>query len=176
MSKLIRLANKSFTLDTSEIDNARRKTYFRTFPHPTVDLTPTESEILAALGIDEETKLSLRTYLGKFFEELPYCQSDASLILNQRCEIPYYVIWSTQLAAQKTLNDRITENQRITKSISDIHVAMDDFIIGALTPLQPTLNVYDQVFQLVSLRSIAPAAEPLTEYDRVFQLTVDSQN
>ena len=170
MSKLINLANHSFTLETAELDNLRRRQYFRSYPNPTVKLMPEEDRILAALGIDDETKLSLRTYLAKFFEELPHCQSDASLILNQQCEVPYYIMWSTQLAAQHKLGERIKENKKTTRAMSDYQVAIDDSIIASMNPTQGQLSIYDQMFQLINIRASTPADGPTGDYDRVFQL------
>lgn len=146
---VITLGHESFTVPTSKQDSLRRQQYFRT---GSGSLTKEEEAILEALGIDESMQQSLRPYMSDFFDALPDCSSDTSLILNKKCEVPYYVIWSTQFANRQALMERIATDPHTTRP--DYENAHDYSVLQELKP--HTSSSYDSVFTLIVSAS-APA-------------------
>lgn len=171
--KQIVLGNQTFVIDTSIYANARRELYFQQYPHAAADvkLTKEEERLLAALGIDAPMITSMRMYMATFFEQLPTCQTDSSLMLSRACEVPHYVVWSTQFAKLNKLSAQVDAEYARHPPRADIEIAIDDAILHSIRPKTRELGTYDQLFQLVR---VAPAThiEPVTDYDRLFALQV----
>jgi hypothetical protein len=167
--KRITIGNQIFIIDTSLYAQARRELYFQHYPNTDQKLTKDENRLLTTLGIDDAMIASMRTYMAKFFEQLPACQTDSSLILSQACEIPHYVIWSTQFAASNKLAQLVEQSYALHPPRTDIAVAIDDAIIHSMAPKTRELGVHDQLFQLIRVAPATAPAQPLSEYDQLFQ-------
>ena len=136
---VITLSNRPFTVSTSRKDSERRHAYF-TNPKTTKEtLNDDEREILKALGMKEElfkgddvSKLetSLLPYMAKFFDQLPFCQSDTSLVLSKDCEVVHYVLWHVLFMDRQHVIKRYDENRRIYNPLSDISSAIDEVFIN----------------------------------------------
>jgi len=134
MSVTVYLANQGFTLPATDFDDRRREAYFKNPADANNKLLPEEDKILVALGINKENAACLMPYLGRFFKELPKCQSDASLTLSKDCEIVQYVLWETMLAAKARSQQMYDENFKTKKPWGDISVAINQQIINDLKP------------------------------------------
>ena len=141
-SVTIMLGNKSFILNTSSADSVRREEYFEN-PKGPAKLDQYEKEILKALGVDENFAQvdALRPYMARFFEQLPLCQSDTSLVLSKDCEVVHFVLWYIMFANRQNVEERLSENKAIYKPYADISIALDQSIINRLTgePIRPDL-------------------------------------
>jgi len=65
-------------------------------------LTPPEQELLTHLGIDP-VQSPLRPLLSEFFMQLPKCQTDTSIFVQQQCEVPYRVLWQQMFLRRKAV-------------------------------------------------------------------------
>jgi hypothetical protein len=144
------LANQHFTFGLTTEDQIRREGYFRNPNNPAFSLTPEERRVLDVLGIDNVMENSMRHYLSKFFMALPHCQTDASLFLSKACEIPYYVIWSTQFGMRQKIKDVYDLNQAETTSRSNIEMAEDSAMIDSLQPVPKPNDIVREIFTLIS--------------------------
>jgi hypothetical protein len=160
----ITLANKHFTLGLTAGDQVRRESYFRDPSNPAYSLVEDEQRILDALGIDAVMETSMRPYLAKFFDALPGCQTDASMILSSACEIPYYVIWSTQFGARQASKDRFETNKRETRARTDIEMAQNGAIIDGLKPVPVVNDIIREIFTVQAFTPVitAPAKRNVT--------------
>lgn len=136
---IITLANRPFTVSTSKKDSERRYAYFENPKTTKESLNDDEREILKALGMKEElfksddvSKLetSLLPYMAKFFDQLPFCQSDTSLVLSKDCEVVHYVLWHVLFMDRQHVIKRYDENRRIYNPLSDISSAIDEVFIN----------------------------------------------
>lgn len=141
-SVTITLGNKSFILNTSSADSVRRQEYFEN-PKGPAKLDKYEKELLRALGVDENLAQAdaLRPYMARFFEQLPLCQSDTSLVLSKDCEVVHFVLWYTMFANRQNVEERLHENKELYKPYADISLALDQSIVNRLTgePMRPDL-------------------------------------
>jgi hypothetical protein len=109
-------------------------------------LTADEKAILAAVGIDEPVQESLKAYLPTFFDVLPDCQTDSSLYLNKKCDVPYFVLWSTKFAERQSAMDRLKENKEKTNTMSDYDMVIHKAVISEM---KPKVTIYDELFTIV---------------------------
>ena len=174
---LITLANKPFELKIAPPDSARRRKYFIDLVNettPTVSLTKGEQGILEALGIDLAVQRRLAPHFADFFDALPSCQSGAELYLSKRCEIPYFVLWSTLFEAQTELERRVKENKATNPSRPGVIMAQDHEVISGFKPRTPEKTDIDYIFTLIRKGSNnhkdIPIPDETNEYVRVFTL------
>lgn len=144
----VMLANKSFTYGMSLSDIDRRMKY----SNDSAKLLPEELAILRELGIDEEMESRLKAYIPDFFEALPECQSDMSVQLNKKCEVPYYVLWSAMFADRQDTAKRVKDNKKDIGTTSDIDLAMTGATVDSF---KGTPSIVDSIFTLI--KTSAPA-------------------
>jgi hypothetical protein len=146
------LANESFTIGTDPKDSVRRELYFQ---NPTKSkLTDDEIRVLTKLGIDDTMQQVLRPFLTKFFDELPHCTTDASLLLSKSCEVPYYVIWSTEFANHEQTVERI--NALKDKTRNQVVMAHNGALVDELKQVPEVVDKYGKLFSLVKGTSRTP--------------------
>ena len=129
MSVTIYLANKGFSLPVGRLDSARRKAYFANPADPKSQLVPEEIEILTALGInlgEPKALEALKPYLAQFFDQLPQCQSDSSVILSKECEVVHHVLWTTLFNARNRSDIAHKLNWEKKKPLADLSTAIND--------------------------------------------------
>lgn len=179
MSTTVQLGNQAFHYNNTNADHDRRVQYFKHQSGAVLD--PSEQEILTALGIDKATEDSLAPYLAEFFRLLPQCSSPASLLLNKRCELPYYVLWSVMFANNQVTQQRLAKQGPVP---SDINIVRASSIIQELTPFVPPsfvtpgsaterLSAGDRAIQEIFTLILPSAPELITQEDdirRVFTL------
>jgi hypothetical protein len=150
MSKTFTLGNETFTISTDLLDSARRERYFQN-PNSGAELTDEEKRVLNSLGIDALMEQNLRPYLKEFFDELPHCTTDASLRLSRRCEVPYYVIWSTEFANHVQKVERVNQYPE-RKTRPPIVMSEDGEIIDGMKPVREE-DDYTKLFTLIPVYS-----------------------
>jgi len=170
MSKTFSLANETFTIGTDLFDSVRREKYFQN-PASGAKLTDEEIRVLSSLGIDSAMEQTLRPYLKEFFDELPHCTTDASLRLSRKCEVPYYVIWSTEFANHAQKVERANEYPD-RKTRPPIVMAEDGEIIEEMKQVKEIIDDYDKLFTLIPVSSSVkgPTATTKDPYQIVFTL------
>lgn len=168
MSKTFTLANETFTISTDLKDSVRREQYFQN-PKSGAVLTPEETRVLQTLGIDTTMEQSLRPYLREFFDELPNCTTDASLRLSRSCEVPYYVIWSTEFANHTQKVNRVNEYPE-RKTRSQIVMAEDSALLDELKAVPENVDEYDKLFTLVPVSSNKKVSTSSDLYTMAFTL------
>ena len=174
---IVKVSNKSYSVSQLPTDCARRRKYFNTFKEDTGsgngELTSEESQILKDLGMDAKMINTLKMYLPIFFDNLQSCSSDSSLILNKKCNIPYYVLWSIMLANKEATDKRLREN-KLNQSTHQLGVAMNSATIVGLRPKEIT-DEYDKLFQLLlTTSSVVPISQP--NFGHLFKLPVDHED
>ena len=150
------LANEKFTLNTGVADEVRRETHYRDGSMP---LSEEEKRILTSLGIDESMESVLQPYMPEFFKALPKCHTDASLRLNNACEVPYYVLWSTAFANREYTNKRIEQNKKDHASRNLLTMAQDGALIDEMHPVVTEKDLYTALFTLIRAIPVAPTAQ-----------------
>lgn len=151
MSATFSLGNETFSIGTELADSVRREQYFKN-PNGKHQLTKEEERVLTSLGIDKSMEQTLRPYLRDFFDQLPSCTSDLKLRLNKSCEIPYYVIWSTEFAKHAQTVDRV-DNYPQKKTQTQLKMAKTEAIISAIKPPSDKGDDYDKLFTLIPASS-----------------------
>jgi len=151
MSATVKLANKTFTIGTTLADKARRSDYVR---DPSLKLSKEEQDVLKAVGVGEEMESRLRPYMPDFFDALPDCQSDTSLYLHKKCEVPYYVLWSSMFVDRLSTEKRIASGK--IKPMSDLDSAMTDSMVQGL---ESKPSKVDEIFTLLLKRPAAVNAK-----------------
>jgi hypothetical protein len=104
----VTLSGRSFYIDYDKAARARRKAVF-SGRSTSETLTDTENELLSTVGIVDETRESLKTYLSDFFNALPSCQNTTTMMTSRKCEIAYYVMWSVLLKARQDVQRKIDD-------------------------------------------------------------------
>ena len=106
----VSLSGRSFFINYDKAARARRKTIFTSSgSSSTTKLTDEEEELLETVGIVDETRDSLKTYLPDFFNALPSCQNTTTMMTSRKCEIAYYVMWSVLLKARQDVQRKIDD-------------------------------------------------------------------
>jgi hypothetical protein len=141
----VRIGNNTFFVGFTDADNERRESYFLSGDG---ELTKDEQGILDVLGIDGVMENILRLDLPEFFQKLPECDSDTSLVLKKDCEIPYYVIWTTLLKNRHETKRRLETHQQIKKPMSDLSAAVTDKFISNIAPVVLDETI-DRLFTLI---------------------------
>ena len=156
MTAIVTLANQSYTVGTTAVDSERRRLYFQNpEAHPEL-LNAEERRLLTEMGIDETMENTLKPFLAEFFDVLPKCQSDTSIVLSKDCEVPYYVLWSTKFAEHEHTLERIKENKKTSKTRMDLRMAMDDSMIRNLKEKVVDQTPAAQVFTLIDITKLKP--------------------
>jgi hypothetical protein len=119
-------------------------------------LTEDEIKILKAIGVYGEVLVDMAPHMAEFFDSLPKCSSDSSLMLRKDCDTAFYVLWSTLFAAQKKAAERLKqseqkncENPNKDKFAADIDNAQDSAIVRDIkktfkeTPKFSAAAIYD---------------------------------
>jgi len=125
----VQLGKHSFTLNNTLEDKVRRETYFK---NGQGSLTQQEQAILDSIGITKPVESTLKLYLAEFFEKLPLCQTDTSLVLSKECEVPHYVVWSSLFGSHTAAKDGLLQNRKQFKPQMDIEDAMDVALIAGM--------------------------------------------
>jgi hypothetical protein len=168
---VVSLGQLSFTLQTTDEDEARRKAFFTNPESPPegATLTKDETELLEAIGIPKEEYPSLKSHLGTFLNSFPNCSTDSQMMLKQECEEAYYVIWSILFKNQqktdqqvkgrdeKTLSDLDTaETEVLLRQLQELHSGPEPVRPGSLvTPRAILAEEKKAVFQLVGEKTLA---------------------
>ena len=103
----VSLSGRSFFINYDKSARARRKAAFT--GTGSSKLTGDEEELLETVGIVDETRDSLKTYLPDFFNALPSCQNTTAMMTSRKCEIAYYVMWSVLLKARQDVQRKIDD-------------------------------------------------------------------
>jgi len=129
--KTITLANQPFNISISADDSERREKYFKD-PKGKSQLTGDELKLLKALGIDNNSKKAqaINPYMARFFDQLPLCQSDTSLVLAKDCEVVHFVLWYTMFANRENIKENIDKYNEIYNPLADISVALDNKFVN----------------------------------------------
>jgi len=104
----VSLSGRSFFINYDKAARARRKAAFTT-SSTSAKLTDEEENLLQTVGIVDETRESLKTYLPDFFNALPSCQNTTAMMTSRKCEIAYYVMWSVLLKARQDVQRKIDD-------------------------------------------------------------------
>jgi hypothetical protein len=171
---IVKISNKSYTISQSIEDRARRRKYFNTFKEDKkkgdTELKPDETQVLTDLGIDATMTNTLKMYLPTFFDNLHSCSSDSSLVLDKKCNIPYYVLWSIMLANKESTDKRLRDNkEKYSPPTSLLGVAVDGSTLRGLRPKEIT-DEYDKLFQLMVTTS--PVISDSTNFGYLLKLNV----
>ena len=167
MSVTVYLANKGFTLPVGRLDDARRKAHFANPADPKNKLLPEEIEILTSLGINETEAKPLYPYLAEFFQMLPECQSDASVILSKECETIHHVLWTILFNARNRSKTAYNLNKATKKPLADLSVAINNSVLKDLQPKREDINDTDRLFTLLLKTPDIPVT---VTADRLFTL------
>jgi len=153
---IVRLGKNSFPLSNKLEDKVRRERYFK---DGSGELTHEEQAILDAIHIDDRLKGMLKPYLAEFFEKLPLCQTDTSLVLSKECQVPHHVVWSTFFDSHARAKDVLLNNRKTFKPRMDIEDAMDTAIIADLkAKVDPDADI-NALFTLIFESSRKPNSE-----------------
>lgn len=149
----VTLAGKTFQIPATAADKDRRKVFFlskvkenRSYvdyrPSKTsripagVDsrflLKPEEYALLDALGIQGDRIIELSNELPLFFEVLPECSNDTSMMLKRDCDVAYYVLWSVLYKLQLQERDFKITNMKTKHDIGLTEAAVHASIINGL--------------------------------------------
>ena len=165
----VRLGQHSFPLSNSLEDRVRRDLYFK---NGAGSLLPEERKILESIGIDKRLETTLKPYLPEFFEKLPLCQTDTSLVLSKQCEVPHYVVWSALFDSHTRSKEMLAQNRKDFKKQMDIEDAMDTALVSNMkTPVDPEAD-YKTLFMLMLDRKqlVIPKTIPVADYNAIFTL------
>jgi len=112
--KDIRLMGRTYTIYYDQGSKDRRKAYFT---QGQGSLEQPEEDILSNYGITGDARKSVSMFLPDFFDALPSCTGTTQLLVNRRCEVAYYVLWSILLKARQETQKVIDENKKKDKLI-----------------------------------------------------------
>jgi len=147
MAATFSLANETFTIGLEAIDVARRREYFR---NGSTSLSVEEKRILETLGIDSALEQTMSPYLADFFDALPKCHTDTQIMLNKSCEVPYYVLWTTQFANRHMTESRIAKQKKDgIQSRNLLTMANDGEIIKGLLGNPVKADSITSIFTLI---------------------------
>lgn len=122
----VQIGKYSFPLSNTLKDQVRRERYFK---DRSGELTPEEQAILKTIGIDDRLKGMLRPYLAEFFEKLPQCQTESSLVLSKECQVPHHVVWSAYFDSHARARNVLLHNRKLFTPQMDIEDAVDTAVI-----------------------------------------------
>jgi hypothetical protein len=145
-SATLLLGNKSYALGTSKEDKVRRAAHFA---NGEGELTQDERQIAHDLGIDDTMMEYFRPHMAAFYDALPGCQTDTSLILNKKCEIVYHVLWSALFSAQDLASRELNRRGPMHKTLESTDWMTRDQMVRDLRPSNTDINAIDRIFTLV---------------------------
>ena len=170
---IVRLGKNSFPLSNTLEDKVRREHYFK---DGSGELRPEEQAILDAIHIDDRLRGMLRPYLAEFFEQLPRCQTDASLVLSKECQVPHHVVWSAFFDSHARAKDVLFNNRKQFQPRMDIENAVDTVIIANMKEkIDPDADI-NALFTLIFESSRKTAIEETGDaiVNRLFTLLLRS--
>ena len=163
---IVRVGKKSFPLSNTLEDKVRRERYFK---DGSGELMPEEQAILDTIHVDDRLRGMLRPYLAEFFEKLPQCQTDTSLVLSKECQVPHHVVWSALFDSHARAKNVLLHNRKQFTPQMDIEDAMDTAIIaGMKAKVDPDADI-NTLFTLI-FESSRKSANEGTEDDIVNRL------
>lgn len=184
-SVVIELGGKPFTLPTSPQDSHRRRAFFEavqrtpelaefrppegpTLLAPTEDrLTPQETAILDALGIDAELIRRFSTDLADFFDSLHMCSTDTAMMLKEECEKSYFIMWSILMHARDRLQKRMDDNAAEHRPASDLQIAHETAEIQSLVGLHTASSLTGEYIRAVyRLFTLQPTVKGPTQAEK----------
>lgn len=155
----VMLNGNSYNINQTAADRIRRTLYFR---NGSTALTADERRLLDDLGVDSIMEQALRIQLPSFFEQLPGCQSNTSLVLAKNCQIPHFVLWSILFHNHSNTARRIQVNRTRAAPLSLGGTATVGAISGALTPVRRPPGSIAGLFRVLVPGSRIPPAPPGT--------------
>ena len=66
--------------------------------------------------------------------------------MNKKCDVPYFVLWSTKFAERQSTMDRLKENKEKTKAMTDYDMVVNKAVISEM---KPRVTIYDQLFTII---------------------------
>lgn len=150
------LGGSSFQIPSTDADKRRRRTFFAevkenpayvtyrpttgSVPPRGVDtsilLKPEEYALLDALHIQGNRIVELSNELPLFFDVLPTCSSDTSMMLKGECDVAYYVLWSVLYKMQLQERDQVAQDLKTKHAVGLTEMAVHSDIVGGLDQLQ----------------------------------------
>lgn len=168
---IVRLGKDSFPLSNTLEDKVRRERYFK---NGSGELTAEEQAILKTVGIDDRLKGMLRPYLAEFFEKLPQCQTDTSLVLSKECQVPHHVVWSALFDSHTRAKNVLLHNRKLFTPQMDIEDAMDTAILADMkAKVDPDADI-NTLFTLLFTSSRSSEETEDTIVNRLFTLLLRS--
>jgi len=140
------LNGRPYNINITPADRIRRTLYFQ---NGSTQLTADERTLLDDLGFDPILELSLRTHLPDFFNQLPKCQSNTSLVLDNSCQIPHFIMWSILFHNHTNTLRRMRINRSRAATLSPGGTATVASATGALTPVSRPPGSISGLFQLI---------------------------
>jgi len=152
----VRVGKKSFPLLNTLEDKVRRERYFK---DGSGELLPEEQAILDAIHVDDRLQRMLRPYLAEFFEKLPLCQTESTLVLSKECQVPHHVVWSAFFDSHARAKDVLLNNRKQFQPQMDIEDAVDTAIIANMKArVDPDADI-NALFTLIFESSRKTASE-----------------
>ena len=168
---IVRLGKNSFPFSNTLKDKVRREHYFK---DGSGELMPEEQAILDAIHVDDRLRGMLRPYLAEFFEKLPQCQTDTSLVLSKECQVPHHVVWSAFFDSHARAKDVLLNNRKQFQPRMDIEDAVNTAIIADMKEkIDPDADI-NALFTLIfeSPRASERTGDPII--NRLFTLLLRS--
>jgi hypothetical protein len=154
----VQLGAKTYNLPTGKEDNEFRRDLFATLaasqtPSETYKavlshLTEDERAILQDTGfIKESFLIKYADRMASFFEALPDCNTDTSVMLNQKCFTSYFLIFALLHSAAQEMGDAFA----IGKPIPDLELMKQEAVLSAVQPGDSMLRKF--VLNLIRIRT-----------------------
>jgi hypothetical protein len=121
--KDIRLMGRTYTIYYDQGSKDRRRAYFT---QGQGSLEQPEEDILSNYGITGDARKSVMMFLPEFFDALPSCTGTTQLLVNRRCEVAYYVLWSVLLKARQETQKVIDDNKKKDKLLDKDTYQMEE--------------------------------------------------
>jgi hypothetical protein len=114
---------RTYTIYYDKASKERRRAYFT---QGQGSLETAEEDILSNYGITLDARKSVTMFLPEFFEALPTCTGTTALLINKRCEVAYYVLWSILLKARQETQKIIDANKTKDKLLDKETYQMEE--------------------------------------------------
>lgn len=118
-----------------------------------------EYALLDALSIQGDRIIELSNELPLFFEVLPTCSGDTSMMLKRECDVAYYVLWSVlykmQLQDRDVRRTNMKEKHSVGLTEAAVHASLVDGLDGVLVTPKT-----DQIDPVAILRLFTRPAHP----------------
>lgn len=172
------LGGSNFQIPSTDADKRRRRAFFAqaklnpayvsyrptkgSVPPKGVDssilLKPEEYALLDALHIHGDRLVELSNELPLFFDALPTCSSDTSMMLKGECDVAYYVLWSVLYKMQLQERDRIDQDLKTKHAVGLTEMAVHSDTVRGLGRLQESPE--SPIDTVAILRLFTRAAHP----------------